>query len=46
PSLQCGIGMAYVPAAHAAPGTSLRIDVRGTERPAVVQSKPLYKKEP
>jgi aminomethyltransferase len=46
PSLQRGIGMAYVPAAHAAPGTSLKIDVRGTERPAVVQSKPLYKKEP
>jgi aminomethyltransferase len=46
PSLQRGIGMAYVPAAHAAPGTSLKIDVRGTERPAVAQSKPLYKKEP
>ncbi|MDQ6835897.1 MAG: glycine cleavage system aminomethyltransferase GcvT [Actinomycetota bacterium] len=45
PSLQRGIGMAYVPTASAAPGTSLKIDVRGTERAAVVQSKPLYKKE-
>ncbi|MEO6857288.1 MAG: glycine cleavage T C-terminal barrel domain-containing protein, partial [Solirubrobacteraceae bacterium] len=45
PSLQRGIGMAYVPAEHAVPGTSLKIDVRGTERAAVVQSKPLYKKE-
>jgi aminomethyltransferase len=46
PSLERGIGMAYVPAEHAAPGTSLKIDVRGTERSAVVQSKPLYRKEP
>jgi aminomethyltransferase len=45
PSLERGIGMAYVAAERAAPGTSLRIDVRGTERAAVVQSKPLYKKE-
>jgi aminomethyltransferase len=46
PSLERGIGMGYVPAEHAEPGTSLKIDVRGTERTAVVQSKPLYKKEP
>jgi aminomethyltransferase len=45
PSLERGIGMGYVPAEHAAPGTSLTIDVRGTERTAVVHSKPLYKKE-
>jgi aminomethyltransferase len=45
PSLERGIGMAYLPAALAAPGTSLKIDVRGTERAAVVQSKPLYTKE-
>ncbi len=45
PSLERGIGMAYVAAERAAPGTSLMIDVRGTERAAVVQSKPLYKKE-
>jgi aminomethyltransferase len=45
PCLERGIGMAYVPAERAEPGTSLKIDVRGTERSAVVQSKPLYKKE-
>ncbi|HEX8977252.1 MAG TPA: glycine cleavage system aminomethyltransferase GcvT [Solirubrobacteraceae bacterium] len=45
PSLERGIGMGYVPAERAAPGTRLKIDVRGTERAAVVQSKPLYTKE-
>ena len=43
PSLERGIGMAYVPADRAAPGTSIEIDVRGTVRPATVQTKPLYK---
>ncbi len=42
PSLERGIGMAYVPADRAAPGTSIEIDVRGTVRPATVASKPLY----
>jgi aminomethyltransferase len=45
PTLQRGIGMAYVPSEQAQPGTTLKIDVRGTERAAVVQPKPLYKKE-
>ncbi len=45
PSLERGIGMAYVPAANAAPGTTIEIDVRGTVRPATVATKPLYKKE-
>jgi aminomethyltransferase len=45
PSLERGIGMAYVPAEHAAPGTRLEIDVRGTTRPAIVQRRPLYAKE-
>jgi aminomethyltransferase len=44
PSLQIGIGMAYVPAGHAAVGTNLQIDVRGKMRPAVVKDKPLYRK--
>jgi aminomethyltransferase len=44
PSLGYGIGMAYVPAALAAPGTRLEIDVRGKMRPAVVAEKPLYRK--
>ena len=45
PSLGIGIGMAYVPAELAAPGTELEIDVRGTRRAARVEEKPLYKKE-
>jgi len=44
PSLEVGIGMAYVPASSAAPGTHLEIDVRGKMRPAVVKEKPLYRK--
>jgi aminomethyltransferase len=44
PCLQVGIGMAYVPAARAAAGTRLEIDVRGKIRPAVVKQKPLYRK--
>jgi aminomethyltransferase len=42
PSLERGIGMAYVPAAKAEPGTRIEIDVRGTTRPAVVERRPLY----
>jgi aminomethyltransferase len=45
PCLERGIGMAYVPAALAEPGTRLEIDVRGTPRAAVVQTKPIYHKE-
>jgi aminomethyltransferase len=44
PCLQRGIGLAYVPAAHAGLGTHLEIDVRGKMRPAVVMDKPLYKR--
>jgi aminomethyltransferase len=44
PSLQVGIGMAYVPAGKAAEGTELEIDVRGRTRAAVVARKPLYVK--
>ena len=42
PSLARGIGMGYVPADLAEPGTQLEIDVRGTPRSAVVRRKPLY----
>ena len=38
-----GIGLAYVPAALAAVGTRLEIDVRGKIRPATVRPKPLYR---
>jgi len=44
PCLDVGIGMAYVSARLAQPGTDLIVDVRGKERPARVSTKPLYKK--
>ena len=44
PSLQRGIGMAYVSSQRAEPGTRIEIDVRGRTRPAVIESKPLYRK--
>jgi aminomethyltransferase len=43
PSLEVGIGMAYVPAERASAGTTIDIDVRGKTRPAVVAKKPLYR---
>ena len=45
PSLEKGIGMAYIRSDLADPGTALVIDVRGKRRQASVSSKPLYKKE-
>jgi aminomethyltransferase len=44
PSLGIGIGLAYVPAASAEPGTAIEIDVRGKARRATVAKKPLYTK--
>ena len=44
PMLEVGIGMAYVPAATATPGSELVIDVRGKERRGEVKRKPLYRK--
>jgi aminomethyltransferase len=46
PCLQRGIGLAYVPAGRAEPGTGIEIDVRGTIRRATVERKPLYRKDP
>jgi aminomethyltransferase len=45
PTLDVGIGMGYVPAAQAAAGTELSIDVRGKERRARIVKKPFYKRE-
>ncbi|MSO58044.1 MAG: glycine cleavage system aminomethyltransferase GcvT [Thermoleophilia bacterium] len=45
PSLDFGIGMAWVPAALAAIGTELTVDVRGRERRARVVRKPIYSRE-
>ncbi|MCA1658482.1 MAG: glycine cleavage system aminomethyltransferase GcvT [Verrucomicrobiaceae bacterium] len=44
PSLNEGIGMAYVAAAQAKAGTELEIEIRGQKFPAVIEKKPLYKK--
>ena len=43
--LDVGIGLGYVPAAPATPGTELVIDVRGKPRRAEVVKKPIYAKE-
>jgi len=43
PSLGIGIGMAYVPPSHAAPGTPLAVEIRGQMTPAVVVKRPIYK---
>jgi len=45
PCLQRGIGMAYLAAERAEPGGVFEIDVRGSNRHAVVARKPLYRKE-
>jgi aminomethyltransferase len=45
PMLDVGIGMGYVPAGEASPGTELTIDVRGRPRRARVVKKPIYKRE-
>ncbi|HEX8207259.1 MAG TPA: glycine cleavage system aminomethyltransferase GcvT [Solirubrobacteraceae bacterium] len=45
PCMQVGIGMAYLPADKAEPGTEIEIDVRGKVRPARVETKPLYRPE-
>ncbi len=44
PSLNQGIGMAYVPAAQAKIGSELEIEIRGQKFPAVIEKKPFYKK--
>jgi len=45
PVLERGIGMGYVPAALAQPGSELTIDVRGRPRRARVVKKPIYSRE-
>jgi aminomethyltransferase len=44
PSLNYGIGMAYVSAPHAKIGTEIDIEIRGQKFPAIIEKKPLYKK--
>jgi aminomethyltransferase len=45
PMLEVGIGMGYVPAGLAPPGSELTIDVRGRLRRARVVKKPIYSRE-
>ena len=45
PSLGCGIGLAYLPADAAKPGTAIEIDIRGRRFPAQVEKKPLWRGE-
>lgn len=42
PTLERGVGMAYVGSALAQPGTAVEIDVRGKHRAARIASRPLY----
>jgi aminomethyltransferase len=44
PSLNQGIGMAYVATAHARAETEIEIEIRGQKFPATIEKKPLYKK--
>lgn len=44
PSLNLGIGMAYLPAELARIGEEIEIDVRGRRFPAVIEKKPLHRK--
>ena len=45
PMIGRGIGMGYIPAESASPGTELTIDVRGNPRRARVVTRPIYKRE-
>jgi aminomethyltransferase len=45
PMLDQGIGMGYVPAGLAQPGTELTVDVRGRYRKARTVKKPIYRRE-
>jgi aminomethyltransferase len=44
PTLNAGIGLAYVPPSLATPGTALQIEIRGKRFAAEVVKKPFYRK--
>lgn len=44
PSLNWGIGMAYVSSAHAKIGAEIEVEIRTQKFPATVEKKPLYRK--
>jgi glycine cleavage system T protein (aminomethyltransferase) len=45
PSLEVGVGLGYVRADLAEPGTRIEIDVRGNIRPAGIRERPLYRRD-
>jgi aminomethyltransferase len=44
PSLNWGVGMAYIDASRAKTGAKIDIEIRGQRFPATIEKKPLYKK--
>jgi aminomethyltransferase len=44
PSLNWGVGMAYINSANAKIGNQIGIEIRGQKFPATIEKKPLYKK--
>jgi aminomethyltransferase len=44
PSLGFGIGLGYVPPEFSGIGTPIQIEIRGRQNPAVIVSKPFYKR--
>ena len=44
PTLDAGIGMAYLPVANSRAGEAVQIDIRGRRCRAVIEKKPLYRK--
>ncbi len=44
PTLSTGIGLGYIQAGAAQPGTPLQIEIRGNRFPAIVVKKPFYKR--
>lgn len=44
PSLNWGVGMAYVSSAHAKVGAEIDIEIRARKFPATIEKKPLYRK--
>jgi len=45
PSLNYGIGMAYINAPQSKVGSKIDIEIRGQKFPAIIEKKPLYKKQ-
>jgi aminomethyltransferase len=45
PSLNYGIGMAYIDSGIAKVGSKIEIEIRGQKFPAIIEKKPLYKKQ-